>query len=109
MASLVPEIDPRELADELKSDQKPLLLDVREQDELEISCLPGIVHIPLGELEARIDELSRSANIVVVCRTGSRSARATAHLLINGFPNVRNLWTGMNGWSRDVDRTVIQY
>lgn len=104
-----PEVTPSELNLELNSPHPPLLLDVRESDELEISALPNIVHIPMNDLPHRFDELDREANIVVVCRTGNRSGKITAFLLGQGFERVRNLTAGMNGWATEVDPNVKQY
>ncbi len=106
---MVPEVDAVGLATELKGPNPPRLLDVREADELEVSQLDGIVHIPMGELAERLSELDRDSDWVVVCRTGGRSGRVTEALLANGFTRVRNLAGGMNGWARAVDPSVAVY
>lgn len=106
---MIPEISPTELARELATDNPPRLLDVREGYELDVSRIDSVVHIPLGELPQRMDELDKDANWVIVCRSGARSGRATAFLLGQGFRSVRNLSRGMNGWSSDVDPTQPQY
>jgi rhodanese-related sulfurtransferase len=100
---------PQELFAELEAGANPVLLDVREADELEISVLPGVVHLPLGELANRLDELDPEADTVVICRTGGRSGRATSFLQGQGFRRVRNLETGMNGWAQSVDPTMPVY
>jgi rhodanese-related sulfurtransferase len=76
------------------------LLDVREQDEWAAGHAPGAVHIPLGELPARVGELSDLADdkpLYVVCRSGGRSARATAWLNASGWDAV-NVAGGMMSW-----------
>jgi rhodanese-related sulfurtransferase len=73
------------------------VLDVREQDEWDAGHVPGATHIPLGELPARVDELPEE-DLVVVCRSGGRSARATAWLTQAGF-EARNLAGGMRAWA----------
>lgn len=85
------------------------LLDVRTLEEREISVLDDDAHIPIDELEARLEELDKDADIVVYCRTGSRSGRATNLLRENGFTSVRNLLGGINGWSEDVDSAIEKY
>jgi len=105
----VPEVSPLELKQELDSPQPPTIVDVRESHELEISALPGSIHIPLGQLPARFEELDREADLVIQCRTGVRSAQATAFLLGQGFKKVRNLATGINGWAMQVDPTMPTY
>ena len=102
----LPSISATELAAELNTEKPPVLLDVRESDELAVSQLPGVIHIPVGELEGRVNELSVDNNLVVICRSGGRSGRATAFLMQAGFPNVRNLVGGMQGWARDVDPSM---
>lgn len=71
------------------------LVDVREPSEVAGGTLPGAVNIPLGELAARIDELDRSRRVVLLCRSGARSANAAALLAGAGFPDVVNLVGGM--------------
>lgn len=106
---MVGEVGPRELADELAAGARPVLLDVREADELEISRLPGIVHLPMGEVAERLGELDSTAPTVVVCRTGNRSGRVAEFLVGQGFTDVRNLVGGMNAWAEVVDPTMPTY
>lgn len=106
---MVPEIDSPSLRAELDGPNPPRLLDVREADELEISHLPGIVHVPLASLPARLGELDREADWVVICRVGGRSAQATAFLMGQGFAHVRNLAGGMNGYAEAVDPSMPRY
>ncbi|WP_413451573.1 rhodanese-like domain-containing protein [Georgenia phoenicis] len=73
------------------------ILDVREQDEWDAGHAPGAVHIPLGELPDRLDELPEE-DLLVVCRSGGRSMRATAWLNHSGF-TARNLDGGMREWA----------
>ncbi len=107
----VPEITVRDLSERLKSDDPPFVLDVRHAFELEIAAIPYDRQIPIHELDARIDELgaARADEIVVVCRSGARSARATKMLLEAGFSDVRNLAGGILAWSDEVDPSVRRY
>jgi rhodanese-related sulfurtransferase len=75
-----------------------LLLDVREPAEWRAGHAPGARHIPLGELEGRLGELPRDQTVVVVCRSGGRSARATSVLTRSGFQAL-NLNGGMGAWA----------
>jgi len=70
------------------------LLDVREPAELAVESVPGAVDIPIGELRARLDELPRDKEILVICRSGQRAYYATRMLLQNGF-KARTLSGGM--------------
>lgn len=105
----LPALTPMELQQELSGPNPPRLLDVREADELEVSRLPNVIHIPLQSLPTRIAELDPAEHYVVICRVGGRSGQATAFLLNHGFENVRNLATGMNGWARTVDASMAEY
>ena len=61
-----------------------VILDVRELDEWEAGHIPGALHIPLAELEARWPELRASDSVIAVCRSGNRSATATQALRASG-------------------------
>ena len=73
-----------------------VVLDVREDDEWEAGRLEGSVHIALGELGERYTELP-SGQVLVVCRSGHRSAHATSYLVDQGFDAV-NLDGGLAAW-----------
>jgi rhodanese-related sulfurtransferase len=74
------------------------LLDVREDDEWTAGHAPDAVHIRLGDLAARADELPRDRELYIICRTGTRSAYATQGLLGGGL-NAINVADGMTGWA----------
>ena len=102
------DITARDLATRLGHDQLRLL-DVREPHELEISALPGAVNIPLGTLAARLSELDSAQEMVVFCKSGTRSARALELLASAGFRKVKNLQGGINAWAREVDTSLPVY
>ena len=74
--------------------QGPLVLDVRNLGEYEVSHLKGALNIPVDELRFRLDEVPRGRPIVVHCRSGFRSHLALRILKQNGFAEVRNLSGG---------------
>ncbi|HET7397567.1 MAG TPA: rhodanese-like domain-containing protein [Intrasporangium sp.] len=76
-----------------------IVIDVREADEWAAGHAPNAVHVPLGELPSRLDDLpdTDAGPVPVVCRSGSRSARAVAWLTRQGF-DVVNLDGGMRAW-----------
>jgi rhodanese-related sulfurtransferase len=76
------------------------VLDVREPYEWAAGHIDGALHIPLAQLPVRVGELSPDEDVVVVCRVGSRSARAVAWLLAQGYDAV-NLEGGMGAWAAD--------
>ncbi len=87
----------------------PVVLDVREEWELNIARLPQVLHIPMNEIPARLGELDRSAQIVVLCRSGGRSMQVAQFLVRQGFRDVANLTGGILAWARDVDAAVSVY
>jgi molybdopterin/thiamine biosynthesis adenylyltransferase/rhodanese-related sulfurtransferase len=102
------DITASELAIRLKENHLKLL-DVREPHELEISALPGAVNIPLGTLAARLSEIDSAQDMVVFCKTGSRSTRALELLASAGFKKVKNLKGGINAWAKEIDPNLPIY
>ncbi len=98
-----------DLATRLRKGEKIRLIDVREPHELEISSLPGEELFPLGQLAARLSELDSAQEMVLFCKSGSRSTRALELLVSAGFRKVRNLKGGINAWARDVDKNMPVY
>lgn len=81
-----------------KRDQGALMLDVREQGEWDEFHMPGAKLIPLGQLESRLSELPKDQEIVVVCRSGNRSATGRDILTNAGFEQVTSMAGGMTEW-----------
>ena len=100
---------PTELAAALQRGDDFDLLDVREPYEAQIASIPGAQLIPLGTIGTALESLDRSRHIVVMCRSGKRSADAARQLLAAGFPRVTNLTGGILQWSAEVDPTVPTY
>jgi adenylyltransferase/sulfurtransferase len=104
------EITPAELAELLKRDDRPYLLDVRNPYEVEIASIPGTDKvIPVDQLPERIHELDSSREMVVYCRSGARSGRAVDLLRSAGFKKIKNMTGGILRWSDDVDPAVAKY
>jgi rhodanese-related sulfurtransferase len=93
----VPSVTVADLADPLPAPS--VLLDVREPDEWAAGHAPDAVHIPMGEIAARLHELPADAPLYVVCRSGGRSARVTAYLNANGW-DALNVDGGMKSWEQ---------
>lgn len=98
-----------ELADRLEKENHLRLLDVREPHELEISALDGATVIPLGQLASRLSELDSAEEMVIFCKSGTRSARALELLAGAGFRRVKNLRGGINAWAQYVDPSLPVY
>ena len=109
LSGMVPEITCQELKSKLDENTPLIVVDVREEFERDISAIEGSIHIPLGELADRINELDPNQSYVMQCRSGGRSARATDILLASGFKKVQNLVGGINQWAIEVDTSMSLY
>ena len=104
----VPEISANEFINRRGQGQPMTLLDVREDWELAIASVSGVVHIPMAAVPSRLNELDRDKDIVVLCRSGRRSLEIAKFLQLNGF-RALNLSGGILAWSHDVDPTIPTY
>lgn len=105
-----PEEVPTASVSEMPSDGL-VLLDVRESDEWQAGHAPEALHIPLRDVPARMDELADYPDdrpVYVVCRTGGRSAQATAFLNANGYEAV-NVAGGMKSWQTEGRQVVADH
>ena len=75
------------------------ILDVRQPEEWAAGHIANATLIPLGDLSARIAEVPRDRQVVVVCRSGNRSAQGRDILLGAGHPSVTSMAGGMNDWA----------
>jgi rhodanese-related sulfurtransferase len=105
------QIAPIELAEKLRSQNPPHLLDVREPEEHQFVSLPNSTLIPLGQLGARLEEIQdwRSDEIVVYCHHGIRSLNAIAQLRQAGFTHLQNLAGGIDRWTSEVEPSLPRY
>jgi rhodanese-related sulfurtransferase len=93
------QIEPLAAVQMLNHDE-PVLLDVREDSEFKDGHIIDALHIPLGKIDSRMEELEkfREKPIIVSCRSGHRSANACAKLRKHGFETVYNLKGGVMAW-----------
>jgi rhodanese-related sulfurtransferase len=92
----IPEIDVTDVG--ARAEDGMVVLDVREPDEWSLGRIAGSLHVPMGELRARQDELPTDRPLVVVCRSGNRSAIVVGALLDAGYDAV-NLAGGLQAWA----------
>jgi sulfur-carrier protein adenylyltransferase/sulfurtransferase len=109
VATDVIEITPAALAERLARGDDFDLIDVREPYEAQIASLPAARLIPLGTIASSFDTLDTAREIVVMCRSGKRSADAARLLQAAGFSRVSSLAGGILRWSDDVDPDVPKY
>jgi rhodanese-related sulfurtransferase len=82
-----------------KRDAGAFILDVRQPEEWNAVHIPGATLIPLDQLAARINEVPKDKEVVVVCHSGNRSKQGRDILKNAGFTQVTSMTGGMNQWS----------
>ena len=81
-----------------KRDAGAFILDVRQPDEWNETHIPGATLIPLDKLEARVNEVPKDKEVVVVCRSGNRSKPGRDALKAAGFTQVTSVTGGLKDW-----------
>lgn len=99
------EADPENIQKSIDFEQQTFL-DVRNQNEWEQGHIPGAIHIPLGQLPKRLNEIPQDDEIVVYCASGFRSAIASSILQAKGIKNAVNLSGGYNKWKQKAEASV---
>lgn len=105
------QVGSRLTAGELKDRQGELddlqLVDVRNKGELVAGTIPGAVHIPVGELPSRVDELDATRPTVVFCAGGYRSSVASSVLRLDGFGDVSDVIGGHTAWLELTQHSIV--
>ncbi|PEJ36368.1 rhodanese [Peribacillus butanolivorans] len=96
------EISPNEVKALLKGNSTINIIDVREVDEVKAGKIPNAMHIPLGLVEFRMQDLDKSKEYIMVCRSGGRSSRAAKLLEDHGY-KVLNMTGGMLEWNGPIE------
>lgn len=89
--------------------EKPVLLDVREPWEFDVCRIAGSRPMPMRSVPARFAELTRDAEMVIVCHHGARSYQVAMFLEHQGFTNVYNLYGGLAAWAQQADPSMPTY
>ena len=79
-------------------DYELIIIDVREEKERKAGFLSNDLNIPMGQVKAKMDSLDKSKNILVYCKSGTRSDRIADILSKNDFQKVSSLKGGFNAW-----------
>jgi len=106
----IPQVSVEQLKAELDAGRKPFILDVREPHEYQIVNI-GAPLIPLGQLPGRLNEIpvDKDEEIIIHCRSGARSQKASLELKAAGFTNVKNLAGGILAWADKIDKSLPKY
>lgn len=103
------EISVQEVEEKIKSGEPIALIDIREPNELENGMIAEAVSMPMGEINERMGEIDPHKEVIVICRSGSRSLRVTEFLAQSGFTRVKNMTGGMNRWATEIDQSMQVY
>ncbi len=104
------EIDAKELSAWLNREDAPLLIDVRNPDEMKQAAISNATPLPLSVLPLRLNEIPRDKQIVVYCHSGGRSAQACFFMQQQGYGNVYNLRGGIMSWAQNgLPLSTIQF
>lgn len=103
------EITAQELKSKIDSGEDFQLIDVREDNERQFTNIGGD-HIAMGNVVNNLDKISQDKDVVIYCRSGSRSGQVVGFLEMNhGFKNLYNLKGGILGWADQVDDSIKKY
>lgn len=100
----IPEIALAEFQQKVESGENMTILDVREVEEYEEAHIPGVIHIPLGEVEQRSGELKKEDEIYIICYSGRRSETAAQMMRKQGFQTLINVVPGMRDWTGPTEK-----
>src|SRR5213082_3546973 len=102
-------INVHELKRKMENDGTFAIVDVREEFEYDIARIEGSKLIPLGELQERLDELQKDEEIILLCKSGTRSAHAAQLLRAAGFARAYSLEGGVDAWADQIDPAMQKY
>ena len=108
MKNGIPQLAVKELKRRIDAGEDAYILDVREPFEYRIANIGGIL-IPMNEVPRRLAEIDRDREVIVQCRSGSRSQQVAEYLKQIGYPRVVNLAGGILAWSDEIDPSVPKY
>lgn len=97
--SLINEIEVAELASLKDAGESVRVIDIRQPAELSSGIIPGAEALPMHTIPLRMSELNREEKLIMVCRSGARSAQACMFLQQQGYDKVYNLRGGMMAWA----------
>jgi len=102
MFGTIKEIDAPELASWVNDETQQLrVIDVREMPEIQQGTMLGAEPLPLATLPLNMNNFNTDEKLVIICRSGARSAQACMFLQEQGYENVYNLRGGMIGWAHN--------
>ena len=105
----IKEISVQSLNEKINNNEKFALIDVREDEELKISKISQAIHIPMNSIANHLKQLPSEKQIIIMCKSGGRSAQVCEYLNRQGYSNVYNLKGGIISWALEIDPTLDIY
>ena len=105
----IKEISVQSLNEKINNNEKFALIDVREDEELKISKISQAIHIPMNNIANHLKQLPSEKQIIIMCKSGGRSAQVCEYLSNQGYSNVYNLKGGIISWALEIDPTLDIY
>ena len=99
--SLIKEVEVSELARMKENGEAVRIIDIRQAVEVSGGTIPNAEAIPMHVIPLRINELKQDETLIMVCRSGARSAQGVGFMAQQGFENVYNLRGGIIAWAQN--------
>ena len=103
------EINVQALKNKLDNKEDFILVDVREKQELDVCKIKDAIHIPMGVISARLNKINFDKPVIVMCKSGGRSAQVCQFLNEQGYSNIYNLNGGIIRWALEIDTNMKMY
>jgi rhodanese-related sulfurtransferase len=97
LTELPPDIDVA-ITKTLLEHPEVLIVDVREHWEYNTGHIPGVIHIPMGELLGRLSEIPKDKTVIMTCQSGERSGQVANYLRTTGYDRIHNMVGGFGDW-----------
>ena len=92
-------ISSAELQKRLNTPSQPMIIDVREDEEVAEGVIPGAIHIRMASIPDHLADIPKDEEVIFVCRSGGRSGRVCDYLVAGGYTKVVNMTGGMLSWT----------
>ena len=105
----IKEISVQSLNKKINNNEDFSLIDVREHKELKISKISQAIHIPMNTIPDNLNQIPYEKTIIIMCKSGGRSAQVCKYLNNKGYSNIYNLKGGIISWALEIDSTLDTY
>ena len=105
----IKEISVQTLNQKINNNEIFSLIDVREIKELEISKISQALHIPMNTIPDNLNNIESTKPVIIMCKSGGRSAQVCEYLQNQGYSNIYNLKGGIISWALEIDSNMNIY